>query len=156
MNLLPAALMGLISTSLMTLTESLFWRRWGMDAVAEWQINFVELSVLRMVTIPVGESRPKASWRVIASHLIHGMAASVVFVLLLPSLLSELSPARASTVLDALIYSLALWLVFSVLLRRVYEWAGKIRIQRRGILVSLLSHAVYGLSLGLLVATYLL
>jgi len=155
-NLVAAALLGLVSAAFMTLTEFPFWRRWGMSGVAEWQVNWVTLSILRIISVDGGNKQPKASWKVITSHLIHGMAASVVFVLILPTLLSVISIAGTSIVLDAMAYSLALWVIFSVVLKRVYERARGIHILRRGMLVSLLSHCVYGFVLGLLVGLYLL
>lgn len=145
-----------MSASFMTLAESLFWKRWGIGGIADWQVNWVELTILGAVTNRGGDGGPKASWMVIANHLIHGMAASVVFVVLLSAFQSWPPSAGVSIVLDALVYSILLWVVFSVFLRRFYERAGGIRILRRGILVSLLSHFVYGLSLGLLVGTYVL
>lgn len=147
-NILAVPFLGLVSASLMTLTEFPFWKRWGMPGVAEWQLNWVTLSVLRV--LPADEG-PRASWKVITSHLIHGMVASLVFVALLPSLLNLVALARSSLILDALVYSLVLWVVFSVAPRRAYERAGGITIARRGIFVSLISHSVYGLVLGILV-----
>ncbi len=155
-TLVLAALLGLVSAVLMTLTESPFWRKWGMSGVAEWQINWVTLTLLGIISIDGENKEPKASWKVITSHLIHGMAAAVVFVLILPFALSAFSFAHTSIVLDALFYSLILWVIFSVVLKRVYEWARGIRIYPRGMLVSLLSHCVYGVFLGLLVGAYLL
>jgi hypothetical protein len=151
-----AALVGLISATFMTLTELPFWTIWGISGVAEWQVNWVTLSILRIISV-TGENRePKASWKVITSHLIHGMAAAVVFVLLLPTLLSLFPFAKTSIVLVAMAYSLALWVIFSVGLKKVYERARGIHIQRRGMFVSFLSHCVYGFFLGLLVGVYFL
>ncbi|HXQ91441.1 MAG TPA: hypothetical protein VN739_00435, partial [Nitrososphaerales archaeon] len=81
--LLVAAFFGMVSATFMTLVESLFWRRWGMSGVSEWQMNWVTLSVLGIISVDGENREPKASWKVTASHLIHGMAASIVFVLLL-------------------------------------------------------------------------
>ena len=125
--------MGLVIPAFMTLTESPFWRRWGMSGVAEWQINWVTLSVLRINPAnrdQTGSRRPL--WKVIASHLIHGMIAAIVFVLVLPAVLSAFPSASSSIVLVAMGFSLTLWYIFSVGLKKVYERARGIHIQRRG------------------------
>jgi hypothetical protein len=153
--LVVAAFFGLVSATFMTLVESFFWRLWGMSGVSEWQMNWVTLSVLGIISVDGENREPKASWKVTVSHLIHGMAASIVFFLLLSILISVFPFARASTILDAMVYSLILWIIFSVALKRAYERAGGIHIFRRGILVSLLSHCVYGFFLGLFVGAYL-
>ena len=131
-DLVLIALIGLVSAAFMTLTESPFWRRWGMSGVTEWQINWVTLSVLRIIPANKNNREPKASWKVIASHLIHGMIAAIVFVLVLPAVLSAFPSASSSIVLVAMGFSLTLWIIFSVGLKKVYERARGIHIQRRG------------------------
>jgi Family of unknown function (DUF6789) len=126
-----------------------------MSGVQEWQINWVMLSLLRIIPA-IGKNEPQASWEVIASHLIHGIVASIVFALFLPYFLSASSFARISVIVDALVYSFILWVIFSIAFKRVYERAGGIHILSRGILVSLLSHCVYGFFLGLFAEIYLL
>jgi len=49
--LLVAAFFGMVSATFMTLVESLFWRRWGMSGVSEWQMNWVTLSVLGIISV---------------------------------------------------------------------------------------------------------
>ncbi len=147
-TLLGAAFAGLVSGVFMTFFEFPFWKRWGMNGVAEWLTNWIIFSKLaRVNSNRIGE--PRIS-RTIALHLWHGTAAGIVFGLLLPFLM--LLPAgNVSVLLDALVYSVALWVIFMLAPRRTFESAGGARISDRSLSVALASHFVYGISLGLLV-----
>jgi len=146
-TLLGAALAGLLSAVFMTLFEFPFWRRWGMYGVAEWQSNWIIISKLT----PGNSSKirePRISWTV-SLHLWHGVAAGIVFGLLLPYL--GLLPARNfSVLLNAVVYSVALWIIFMLAPRRAFESAGGARISDRSLSIALASHFVYGIFLGLL------
>ena len=147
-TLLGAAFAGLVGTVVMTLFELLFWKRWGMSGVAEWQTNWVILSKLTRVS-PERTREPRISWT-ITLHLWHGVAVGIVFGLLLP-VLTMLPAGNFSVLLDAVVYSIALWIIFMFAPRRALESAGGTRISDRGLLVALASHFVYGVFLGLLV-----
>ncbi len=141
-----AAAVGLGSASAMTLTEFPFWKKWGMTAVAEWQVNWVIVSRFRRIS---SRSRqPEIQW-IVASHLSHGVAASIVFSILLPLSFAVFPATKVSILLDALLYSVLLWVIFSVMLRTTFEALGRIKISTRGTLVALISHIVYGVLLGL-------
>ena len=149
-DIIWSSVAGLVSAIFMTLIEYPFWRKWGMEAVAEWQVNWVMVSRLDKKWKTV--RNPILSWT-IASHLSHGVVAGVAFRLLLPFFL--LIPfANFSIVLDAVLYGIALWFLFTVFGRRMYESAGKIVITNRGLLGALLSDSVYGFFLGLLVSIF--
>jgi len=145
-TLLGAAIAGLVSTVFMTLFEFSFWKKWGMNGVAEWQANWVIISKLTGRTSNRIQ-KPRIPWT-IALHLWHGVAAGIVFGLLLPSLLPA---GNFSVLLDAVVYSVALWVLFMLAPRRAFEFAGGTRISGRSLSVALASHFVYGISLGLLV-----
>jgi hypothetical protein len=104
----------------MTLFEFPFWKRWGMEGVAEWQSNRVILSKLTR-----GNSKsprgPRISWT-IGLHLFHGVVAGIVFGLLLPFLVL-LPGGGFSVLLDAVTYSVALWIIFMLAPRRAFESA---------------------------------
>jgi len=105
LTLLGAAFAGLASAVFMTLFEFPFWKRWGMNGVAEWQANWVIISKLA----GGGSKRirvPRISWT-IALHLWHGVAAGIVFGILLP-FLTLLPAGNFSVLLDAVVYSVAL------------------------------------------------
>jgi hypothetical protein len=132
----------------MTLFEFPFWRTLGIDGVAEWQTNWVIISKLaRIDSTRIPE--PKISWT-ITLHLGHGTAAGIVFGLLLP-VLTPLTGGSFSVILDAVGYSVALWVIFMLAPSRVFESVGGRRISNGGLSVALASHLVYGIFLGLLV-----
>jgi hypothetical protein len=146
-TLLGAAFAGLVAAAVMTLFEFPFWKTWGMNSVAEWQSNWIIISKLtRGNSSKIRE--PRISWTV-SLHLWHGVAAGIVFGLLLPYL--ALLPGNLSILLDAVAYSIALWIIFMLAPKRAFESAGGVRISDRSLLIALASHFVYGVFLGLLV-----
>ncbi len=119
-----------------------------MNGVAEWQSNWIIISKLnRGHSTKIGE--PKISWTV-SLHLWHGVAAGIVFGLLLPYL-ALLPSGNFSILLDAVVYSVALWIIFMLAPRRLFESAGGARISDPSLSIALASHLVYGIFLGLLV-----
>ena len=119
-----------------------------MNGVVEWQTNWIILSKLaRVNSNRIRE--PRISWT-ITLHLWHGVAAGIVFGLILPYL-ALLPAGNLSVLLDALVYSVTLWVIFMLAPRRAFESAGEIRISDRSLSVALASHFVYGIFLGLLV-----
>jgi len=144
--LLGACFAGLLAAVCMTIFELPFWRRWGMEGVAEWQVNAVVVSVLiRKFT----QRRVVASMSV-AMHLIHGAALGIVFRLLLLALLG--TAILSSSVLSyAIAYSIGLWIISPFLTRRFFERSGGFRMTRKGLAASFIAHNVYGVFLGLLI-----
>jgi len=119
-----------------------------MNGVAEWQSNWIIISKLtRGNSSKIRE--PRISWTV-SLHLWHGVATGIVFGLLLPYLM--LLPAgNLSVLLDAVVYSVALWILFMLAPRRAFESGGGTRISDLSLSIALASHLVYGIFLGLLV-----
>ena len=118
-----------------------------MNGLAEWQSNWIIISKLtRGNSSKVWE--PRISWT-ISLHLWHGVAAGIVFELLLPYL-TLLPAGNLSALLDAVVYSVALWILFMLAPRRAFESAGGTRISDRSLSVALAAHIVYGIFLGLL------
>lgn len=147
-DLALAGIAGLIGATFMTVFEYPFFRKWGMAGVTEWQVNWVMMSALnkkwKLLKSPI------LSWT-IASHLSHGIVAGVAFRLILSVLFESIPLARDSTVLDAVIFNLILWFLFTFSGRRLYESAGAMRITNIGLLGALLSGVVFGIVLGLLI-----
>src|SRR5260370_10719216 len=136
---------GLGATIWITIFELPLWRRWGMEGVAEWQVNEVMVSLLlRKFT-----KRGVVTWMSVGMHLFHGAALGVVFRLLLLGLFGTM--ILSSQVLSyAIVYSILLWIISPFLTRKFFETSGGFRMTRNGLAVSLLSHIVYGVLLGLL------
>ncbi len=144
-DVLLATIAGLGAAILMT--EVPFWRKWGLEGVAEWQINSVIVS--RILRRSRREQQLPVSWT-ISGHLFHGTVAGTVFGLFLP-ITRLLPPSTIVVLLSAVLYSTILWIIFSIMLRAIFETAGNMRISNRGALVALFSHFVYGFFLGLFI-----
>ncbi len=143
--LLGACFAGLLAAICMTIFELPFWRRWGMEGVAEWQVNAVVVSVLiRRLT----RRRVVASMSV-AMHLFHGAILGIVFRLLQIGLLGT-TILSSSVIGYAIVYSVVLWIISHFLTRRFFELPGGFRMTRKGLAVSFLAHNIYGVILGLL------
>jgi len=146
LSLAGAGFAGLVAAICMTIFELPFWRRWGMEGVAEWQVNAVIVSVL----IRNFTQRRVVTSMSVAMHLIHGAALGIVFRLLILGLLG--TTILLSTVLSyAIVYSLVLWIISPFLTRSLFEASGGFRMTRKGLAVSFLAHNVYGVFLGLLI-----
>src|SRR5437899_8990805 len=58
-ELLGACFIGLVAAICMTIVELPFWKKWGIEGVAEWQVNSVIVSMFirkfsnRRVSIPI-------------------------------------------------------------------------------------------------------
>lgn len=116
--------------------------------MGEWQIDSVILAriILRKKSPIKQQDFP---WTAVATHFLDGVIASVAFYLLLPFFYSFVPGAMISIFYDTVVYSFVLWIIFPTLGRSTIESFGRIRISNRGLLVSLLSHIVYGVFLGL-------
>jgi hypothetical protein len=143
--LLDGCFAGLVAAICMTTLELPFWRRWGMEGVAEWQVNAVMVSLL----LRKFSKRRVVTWMSVAMHLFHGPPLGVVFRLLLLGLFG--TTILSSLVLSyAILYSIVLWIISPFLTRKFFETSGGFRMTRNGLAVSFLSHIVYGVFLGLL------
>lgn len=147
-DLALAGLVGLVGAVVMTAFEYPFFRKWGMAGVTEWQVNWVMVSALHKKWKQL--KTPILSWT-IASHLSHGIVAGIAFRLILPLLFTSLPFSRMSTVLDAVVFTVILWFLFTFSGRGVYEATGEIRVTNRGLLGALLSGVVFGGVLGFLI-----
>ncbi len=144
-DLIEISAFGLLSSALMTLTEIPFWRKWGMQGVADWQVNQVMVSKLLGKSEAINQVG--ASW-IIASKLIHGAAAGLVFRLLLPIFFWLIPISKTLIIPDGIIYGIALWAIFLLGGRRIFERAGGIKMTRDGLLCGLLALLIYGIFLG--------
>src|SRR6266704_2121851 len=138
---LTASLAGLVAGIFMTLVEIPFWRKWGMEGVAEWQVN----SVIVWVMIRKFTRRRVVTSMSVAMHLFHGAVLGLLFLVLL-----DLSQT-ASVLPMVLVYALLLWIISPYLTRNLFASVGGFRITRQGLTVSFLGHIIYGVFLGFLV-----
>jgi len=144
-ELLGACRAGLVAAIYMTIVELPFWNKWGIEGVAEWQVNSVIVSML----IRKFSNRRVSISMSVGMHLLHGAALGIVFRVLL-ALLGTAIPA-SSILTYAIVYSGVLWIISPFLSRSLFERAGGFRMTKRGLAVSFLAHGVYGVFLGLLI-----
>jgi len=145
LELLWGCIAGLVAAVCMTIFEFPFWKKWGMEGVAEWQVNSAIVSVI----IRKFTHRKVDSSMSVAMHLFHGAALGIVFRVLLGSVGTTIP--SSSVLIYATVYSGVLWIISPFLTRRIFELAGGFRMTRRGLAVSFLAHSVYGVFLGLLI-----
>ena len=129
----------------MTIFELPFWKKWGIEGVAEWQVNSVIVTTL----IRKFSNRRVGISMSVGMHLFHGAALGIVFRVL-PALLGTAVPAP-SILIYAIVYSGLLWIISPFLSRSLFERAGGFKMTKRGLAVSFLAHNVYGVFLGLLI-----
>ena len=131
----------------MTLFEFPFWRRLGVDGVAEWQVN----SAIVWLLIRKFTRRKVVTSMSVGMHLFHGAILGLLFLVLLD--LFQATILLPAILVYAVVYSTLLWIVSPFLTRRLFESLGGFRMTRRGLTVSFLAHIVYGIFLGLLIPT---
>ena len=144
-ELLGACFIGLVAAICMTIFELPFWKKWGIEGVAEWQVNSVIVTTL----IRKFSNRRVGISMSVGMHLFHGAALGIVFRVL-PALLGTAVPAP-SILIYAIVYSGLLWIISPFLSRSLFERAGGFRMTKRGLAVSFLAHGVYRVFLGLLI-----
>jgi hypothetical protein len=143
-----ASLAGLAAGLLMTLFELPFWRKWGLEGVAEWQVNTVMVTVL---TRKITGKRPGAL-AAVTMHLGHATILGTLYQTLLT--LTQAPVLFPFTVGYGLVYSIILWTVSPYLTRRLSETAGGFKMTTKGLTTSFLAHIVYGIFLGLLIPVF--
>jgi hypothetical protein len=139
---------GFLSTALMTTFEAPFWSSWGLSGVVEWQVNQILVSRLVGGKYEAGRRLKGA----LAMHLLHGTVGGAFLAAVLVSFLLTLQPFFWFA---GLAFSLLLWSVVPFFFRGRLERMGGVRFTTRGMVVSLLSHVVYGVSLGLMLQAWL-
>jgi hypothetical protein len=148
LDLVGASLAGLAAGLLMTMFEYPFWRKWGLEGVAEWQVNTVMVSVLiRKIT----GKRP-GTLAAVTMHLAHATILGTLYQTLLA--LSQTPVLFPLTVGYGVLYSIVLWTISPYLTRRLFEAAGGLQMTTQGLTTSFLAHIVYGLFLGLLIPVF--
>src|SRR5438128_6263635 len=131
-ELLGACFIGLVAAICMTIVELPFWKKWGIEGVAEWQVNSVIVSMLirkfsnRRVSISVS----------VGMHLLHGAALGIVFRVLL-TLLGTAIPA-SSILTYAIVYSGVLWIISPFLSRIFSQGRGGFRLKKEDLAFSFL------------------
>ncbi len=133
---------GFLSTVLMTLSEAPFYRLFGIGGVVEWEVN--QLFVNYLLRRSYQSNRLKGA---LVSHMFHGTIVggtlALVVVVFLPELIGQFW-------LVGLTVSVLLWIIVPFSIRRVVKEKTRVSFAERGVLISLVAHITYGLSLGLI------
>src|SRR6266487_1485720 len=111
LELLWGCIAGLVAAVCMTIFELPFWKNWGMEGVAEWQVNSAIVSVI----IRKFTHRKVDSSMSVAMHLFHGAALGIVFRVLLGSVGTTIP--SSSVLIYATVYSGVLWIISPILTR---------------------------------------
>jgi len=118
LELVWGAIAGLFATIVMTLVEIPFWKKWGFQGVAEWQINWVIVSSMNNKWKKI--TKPKLAWT-LGSHLLHGILAGIVFGILFPIFLFVRGLPKESALWIGLLYGMGLWFLFVYSSRVAFE-----------------------------------
>ena len=76
LRLVGAGFAGLVAAICMTIFELPFWRRWGMEGVAEWQVKAAIVSILFRKLA----QRRVVAWVSVAMHLFLAQLSGSSFV----------------------------------------------------------------------------
>lgn len=134
-------LAGIVATGAMTLTEIPARARWGLEGLLEWQENQTIAS--RITRRHVEEVVVPG----LALHVLHGLLAGIVFVLILP-----LFPPEFPLWVLGPGYGIVLFAITLVIHKPITgraPWSGSLG--SVALAISLWSHMIYGATLALLV-----
>ena len=145
--ILLGATSGFISALCMTLFEVPFWKKWGIGGVAEWQVNSVMVSMIYFSRDHSSTKKTPRTTFAVAMHLFHGVILGLIFALVETYIIGF---GVLSSVATAVAYSMLLWIASPWATRKFFESRGRFQMSTKGLTVSLFSHIIYGLFLGLL------
>ena len=143
-KLIPSAILALFGTSLMSLLELPFWRKWGIPGVFEWHENQILVSKIA--------GRELKSWMsvgIISLHYINGFLAGIFF----PVFVWGASYAFGSLnpLFIGVLYALLLWMLTLVPIHKPITGLSPFNhpLGKPPVFVSLAGHMIYGLALSL-------
>ena len=151
LNLLVLGIFGsMVATTIMTLYEIPFWRKWGLTGVFEWHENQV-LSVRFF-----GISRQVVQYRgIFFLHFLNGTLGGLLFPFVVTYLVNPHSMMFVT--LSGIVYGWLLWIITLVPIHKpitgLAVWNHPLG--HSPALVSLGGHVVYGVVLGFITATFL-
>jgi hypothetical protein len=155
---------GFISTTVMTLTEILSWKRWGLHGVFEWHENqILSNRLLRYFSNYSGRKEKETTIHfkgIFLLHFLNGTIAGIAYPFLFCFVVSYLRISDFEPVLYmiGILYGIVLWLLTLVPIHKPITgfspWNHPFG--RLPALASLGGHVVYGIVLGLFVETIVL
>jgi hypothetical protein len=151
LNLLTVGILdSMVATTIMTLYEIPFWRKWGLRGVFEWHENQI------LSTRFFGISRRVIQYRgIFFLHFLNGTLGGILFPFVVTYLIN-LNSMMLVTLLG-IIYGLLLWIITLVPIHKpvtgLAVWNHPLG--HYPALVSLGGHVVYGIVLGFMTAIFL-
>jgi len=133
---------GLLATAVMTLFEGVFWRRRGMEMVAEWRVNAVLSNAIRKRKHDPNQPDLKAA---IGMHFVHGLLFGFAAAII-AELLGLAGPLVFAWAIGS---SLVVWAIVPYATRGFFEEREGAKFSRASLEVSLLAHLIYGTLLGI-------
>ena len=151
LNLLTLGIFGsMVATTIMTLYEIPFWRKWGLTGVFEWHEN--QILSIRFF----GTSRRVVQCRgIFFLHFLNGTLGGLLFPFVVTYLVNPHSMMLVT--LSGIVYGLLLWIITLVPIHKpitgLAVWNHPLG--HFPALVSLGGHVVYGVVLGFMTAIFL-
>ena len=151
LNLLMSGIFGsMIATTIMTLYEIPFWRKWGLKGVFEWHENQILSNRF------FGISRRVVQYRgIFFLHFLNGTLGGLLFPFVVTYLI--IPHSMLLVILLGIVYGGLLWIITLVPIHKpitgLAVW--KHPLGHYPALVSLGGHVVYGVVLGFMIAAFL-
>jgi hypothetical protein len=151
LNLLTFGIFSSIAaTTIMTLYEIPFWRKWGLRGVFEWHENQI------LSTKFFGISRRVVQYRgIMFLHFLNGTLGGILFPFVVTYLIN--SHSMMLVTFSGIVYGWLLWIITLVPIHKPITGLGVWNhpLGHYPALVSLGGHVVYGVVLGFLIAAFL-
>ncbi|HET7642550.1 MAG TPA: hypothetical protein VFK40_03495 [Nitrososphaeraceae archaeon] len=143
-SILLSVIAGLISTGLMTLIEIPFWKKWKLTGILEWHEN--QILTCKIFKIP---NNKNYFWGIFFLHFLNGGLGGIGLLLalvLFPSLYEIL------LLIIGLLYGFFLWILTLLPIHKPITGINPLNhhLGHGPIIISLLGHAVYGITLGII------
>ena len=143
-SILLSVFAGLISTGLMTLTEIPFWKKWKLTGILEWHEN--QILTCKIFKIP---NNKNYFWGIFFLHFLNGGLGGIglnLALVLFPSLY------EIPLLIIGLLYGFFLWILTLLPIHKPITGINPLKhpLGHGPIIISLLGHAVYGITLGII------
>ena len=149
-SILLSVIAGLISTGLMTLIEIPFWKKWKLTGILEWHEN--QILTCKIFKIP---NNKNYFWGIFFLHFLNGGLGGIGLMLalvLFPSLY------EIPLLIIGLLYGFFLWILTLLPIHKPITGINPLNhpLGHGPIIISLLGHAVYGITLGVIFSIMIL
>lgn len=143
-SILLSVIAGLISTGLMTLIEIPFWKKWKLTGILEWHEN--QILTCKIFKIP---NNKNYFWGIFFLHFLNGGLGGIGLLL---ALVLFTSLYEIPLLIIGLLYGFFLWTLTLLPIHKPITGINPLNhpLGHGPIIISLLGHAVYGITLGII------